>query len=372
MVRYLVKEGHEVCVIMSENSTQYIELPDAKVHPVYFMGEEKIEGQLDFNFLGWDPHPRSNMTFDGATDEQLKQYENAFRKAIEEEIEVFKPDIIHAQHMWIISSIVVDYELPVVVTSHGEVIFYKKGTKWDKYTDKVTAKSKKIIAISQNNHELIHKCYDCPEEKIITLLNGYNEEMFYKDDISKEEFLQSFDIENKYEKIVCFAGRLAKNKGIDILLKSAKIYEENNILTLIAGDGGEYKSLYKLKEELELKNIVFLGHLDQDNLRKLYSISDVSAVPSRQEAFGLVALEAIACGTPAVGTNSSGMAEFITPECGILVEKENVKELANELKNVLNGEKKFSETYLKDYAKNGYSQGLYIKKVLKIYKEAIN
>jgi len=370
MARYLIKNGHEVCVIMSENSTKYLSLPGVKVHPVYFKGKEKIEGQLDFNFLGWDPHPRSSMTFDGATDEQIEKYERAYRKAIEEEIEEFKPDIIHAQHVWIVTSLAVDYNIPVVVTCHGEVIFYQKNMRWEKYISKIIQKSKKIIAISHHDNELIHTRYSCPEEKIITILNGYNPEIFYRENITKEEFLKLIGMENKYDKIVCFAGRLAKNKGVDILLRSAKIYEKSNILTLIAGDGKEYEFLNPLKEELGLKNVIFLGHLDQETLRKLYSVSDVNVVPSREEPFGLVALEAIACGTPVVGTNSGGMVEFIKEDYGTLVDKENVEQLTDAINDVLNGKKKFKSKDLEEYAKNNYSQQQYVNKILKIYEDA--
>ena len=92
-------------------------------------------------------------------------------------------------------------------------------------------------------------------------------------------------------------------------------------------------------------------------------------VPSREEAFGLVALEAIACGTPVIATKQGGMVDFITNDVGILVEKENVQQLATEIQKVLSQEIEFDKTYLQNYAKNNYSQEILMDKLLEIYEE---
>ena len=87
IAKSLVQKGHEVCIIMPENTTNIINVENVKIHPVYFTREEVIEGQLDFNFPCMDPHPRSNFLFNNMTEIQIKQYEVAFRNAIEEELE---------------------------------------------------------------------------------------------------------------------------------------------------------------------------------------------------------------------------------------------------------------------------------------------
>lgn len=280
------------------------------------------------------------------------QYEKVFRKAIEEEIKEFKPDIIHCGHIWIISSIAVDYNVPVIITCHGsDVMGYNESIRYHHYAKKAAEGCKKIIAISKRNKQDLDNIFYEAKDKIISMHNGYEPDMFFRDKNNAKDILESFNITKEYDKIVCFVGRLNKNKGIDILLKSAKIYEKDNILTIIAGDGDEYNYLYQLKEELGLKNVVFLGDQTQENLRKIYSISDVCAVPSREEAFGLVALEAIACGTPVVASNQGGIPEFVNKDVGVLVEPENEKQLANEINKILNGENKFDSEYLRRICK---------------------
>ena len=242
---------------------------------------------------------------------------------------------------------------------------YNESNRYHNYAFKAADGCKKIIAISNHSQKELSRIYNKHENKITVIPNGYNPNLFYRENYSKEELLQSFNINKKYNKIVCFAGRLAKNKGVDILLKSAKIYEKDNVLTIIAG----YEFLNRLKEELELKNIVFVGNQDQESLRKMYSASNVCVVPSREEAFGLVALEAIACGTPVICTNQGGIPDFVTKDVGILVEKDNVNQLAEEINKVLNGERKFNKEYLQNYAKNNYSQEILMDKLLNIYDE---
>lgn len=370
IAKKLVEFGHEVCIVIPENSTNIKGINNVKIHPVYFKREELIDGQIDFNFPCMDPHPRSNFLFEDMTDLQIQQYEMAFKKVIEEEILTFKPDVIHAQHIWIISSILDEYNIPIITTSHGsDIMGYRESNKFHKHFYKSAKDCKKIITISNHNEDEVLAILPECKEKVVTISNGYDNNIFYRDNCSRGEVLELFNIDNKYDKIVCFAGRLANNKGVDILLNSAKIYEKENVLTLIAGHGNEFKKLYAQKEELGLKNIVFLGDKTHEELRKIYTISDVCVVPSREEAFGLVALEAIACGTPVVATKQGGIPDFVTEDVGILVEKENVEQLAEMITKILNKEKIFNAEYLENYAKNNYSQENFINKLIELYKE---
>lgn len=72
IAKELVRNGHEVCIIMPENTTKIKKINNVKIHPVYFKRKEKIEGQLDFNFPCFDSHPRSNELFSKISDEQIR------------------------------------------------------------------------------------------------------------------------------------------------------------------------------------------------------------------------------------------------------------------------------------------------------------
>lgn len=372
IAKSLEKKGHKTCIITPENTSIFSDIKNIKLHPVFFKHKEEIENQQDFNFACFDPHPRSSLLFAEMTDEQINKYENAFREAIRLEIEEFKPDIIHAQHIWIISSIAAEFAIPIVITSHGsDIMGYEEWEKFHHYAHNATNKCKKIIAISNHNRDVIANIFRENDGKIVTILNGYDEKKFYRKRYNKTKVLRELGINKKYKKIVCFSGRLTKNKGIDLLLQAATIYENEDILTLIAGDGEEYKNLNQLKEELKLKNVIFVGHKDADTLRKIYNISDVCAVPSRQEAFGLVALEAMACGTPVVASNQGGIPDFVTGDVGILIEKENVEHLAGAIIATLKKAKKYNHRKIAKYAKDNYKQDLLIDKLIGVYESAL-
>jgi len=371
IARSLEKRGHKTCIISPENTSIFSDIGDIKLHPVFFKFEEEIENQQNFNFPCFDPHPRSSMLFCNMTEEQIEQYKNAFKQAIKQEIEQFKPDIIHAQHIWILSSIAADFGIPVVITSHGsDIMGYNDWKEFHSYAHSAMDKCKKTIAISKYNAEMIKNIHKENSDKVVTILNGYDQNKFYKGIYNRKTVLRELGINKKYKKVVCFSGRLAQNKGIDILLQAAKIYEKEDTLTLIAGYGEEYNYLNNLSKELGLKNVVFLGHKDANSLRKIYNISDVCAVPSRQEAFGLVALESIACGTPVVASNQGGIPDFINEDVGILIEKENVEQLADAILKTINKEKKYNSNKIAKYAKNNYKQDLLIDKLIGVYKAA--
>ncbi len=373
IAKSLEKKGHKTCIITPENTSNFSNIKNIKLHPVFFKYKEEIENQQDFNFACFDPHPRSSLLFSDMTEEQIKKYEDAFREAIRIEIEEFKPDIIHAQHIWIISSIATEFNIPLVITSHGsDIMGYEWWEEFHHYAHNAANKCNRIIAISNHSKDEITNIFKEDSDKVTTMLNGYDERVFYRKRYNRRKVLNKLGINKNYKYVVCFSGRLAKNKGIDLLLKAAKIYEDDNVITLIAGDGEEYKYLKKLKEELQLKHVVFLGHKDASTLREIYNVSDVCVVPSRQEAFGLVALEAIACGTPVVASNQGGIPDFVTQEVGILIEKENVEQLSEAIIKTLNKEKKYNYRKIANYAKNNYKQDTLIGKLIDVYKSALN
>lgn len=371
IAKSLVNKGHEVCIIMPEITKNYKKYSKIKLHPVYFYKEEKIKGQLPFNFPCFTTHPKSLNNFFDMTDDDINLYIEAFEKAIKEEIEIFKPDILHVQHIWILSYIAVKFDLPVVITAHGtDIIGHERSNRFHKYTYEAVKKCNQIISISDDNKKLILNNFPDAKDKISLIKNGYDEKVFYKTNYDKNAILKRFNINKCYDKIICFAGKMTKIKGIDILLKAAKIYENDNTLTLLAGDGELKDELKALSKELDLKNIYFLGNLDQDTLREIYNISDVSVVPSRFEAFGLVAVEALACGTPVIVSDVGGLPSIVNNKVGMITKKDDEKMLANFIIDVLNN-KNYDSFYIAKYAYDNYAKDSLINNLIEVYKKAL-
>lgn len=126
----------------------------------------------------------------------------------------------------------------------------------------------------------------------------------------------------------------------------------------------------KLVNQLDVKNIIFLGNLAPIYLQEIFEIADVSVVPSRSEAFGIVAIEAIACGTPVVASRVGGLPSIINNEVGLTFDVENYAELAEKIMFILK-RKYFNSETLAHYAKENYSQDNFTEQLSNLYKENI-
>jgi glycosyltransferase involved in cell wall biosynthesis len=200
--------------------------------------------------------------------------------------------------------------------------------------------------------------------------NGYDPGRFYPEPMTKEQIRSMFDIALQ-ERLVLFAGKLAHFKGVDVLLEAAKLYEDERpgeILTFIAGDGELVTSLKKQAADSNLKGVHFLGHLDISQLRALYSTADVSVVPSRREPFGLVAIEALACGCPVIATNQGGLPDIIIDEVGALVDVDDAFGLATAIKQeIYRPDRAQRGEFAAKYAFDNYAQDSLMDSLIEIF-----
>ena len=364
----LTKLGHEVCCIYPDNA------PDAntwrfKTHPVLFNSE-----QADFNFPCFTTHPRSNTTFDDLTELQLKTYLEIFEQAISREIDEFKPDIIHCGHIWLLADVAEKFDRAVVITSHGTDLMGIKNS--ERFRDNAISAARgasAIISISKGNLSELKSTLPEFEEKFHLISNGYNTDVFYPEDTSVDDVLKMFDISGDYKKIVSFAGKFAHFKGIDVLLHANAIYDRSDICTILAGDGELFQEMTELKDELGLRNTFFVHNQPHDKLRKLYSAATVSLVPSRNEPFGLVAIEAGACGAPIVGSRSGGLIDIIKPETGIFFEQDNAEELANCVNSILDERLYFERDEVAEVTRKTFAQGRFTQQMIdEVYRPALD
>ena len=98
--------------------------------------------------------------------------------------------------------------------------------------------------------------------------------------------------------------------------------------TLIVGMGGLRDQLGEQAEQNGLKHVHFLGHQTQQTVARINNAADIATFPSRVEPFGLVAIEAMACGTPVVTTNQGGFPDFVNDRVGALVDVDSPDQLA--------------------------------------------
>lgn len=370
IARALVRKGHEVCIIMPENEVlAELDVDGIRLHPVYF--DSCSADALDFDFPCFTTHPRSVMTFYELDDAQVAAYEGAFRAAIEDEIAAFDPDVIHCGHIWLQASYAADYGIPLIITAHGtDLIGFQKSERFREQARKAFDTADAIITISKDSTALVNKLFGEPE-KVHLVRNGYDPTVFYPDESSVAEVLTRFDIDGDYDDIVSFAGKFVHFKGIDILLNAAALYERDGVATIIAGDGELFGEMTALAKELGLRHVHFVHNQPHDVLRHLYSCATVSLLTSRNEPFGLVAIEALACGAPVIASDEGGPLDIITPEVGLLFQSENPEDLAREVQLVLDGDIDFDREEIARYALENYSQDVSIDELIALYEAAI-
>jgi D-inositol-3-phosphate glycosyltransferase len=189
----------------------------------------------------------------------------------------------------------------------------------------VLAKSDRIVAATQAELAQLQWLYQADPSKMIIIPPGVDTSHFYP--IPPDEAKEFIGIPSG-DRMMLFVGRIEPLKGIDTLIKSIAIIREKGILddycclrlSIIGGDPNaesgnvseEMTRLQALCEEHGLVDMVtFLGSRGQDTLPYYYSAAEAVIMPSHYESFGMVALEAMACGTPVVASEVGGLAFLV-------------------------------------------------------------
>ncbi|WP_017651540.1 glycosyltransferase family 4 protein [Fortiea contorta] len=149
------------------------------------------------------------------------------------------------------------------------------------------------------------------------------------------------------EKLVLYVGRFDPRKGIETVVRAVResqFFESQNLKLIIGGgstpgnsDGDERDRIEGIINELGLTEFVSLpGRLSQDVLPTYYAAADVCVVPSHYEPFGLVAIEAMASGTPVIASDVGGLQFTVVPEqTGLLAPPQDVPAFAEAIDRIL-------------------------------------
>ena len=214
------------------------------------------------------------------------------------------------------------------------------------------------------------------ENKSAIIPNGINLEDF-EIDYSKEICRDKLNLPlNK--KIILFFGSLVEYKGPDVLLKAFKIVqnEYSNVDLIFAGRGEMEELLRELSIKLNIENNVhFSGFVDEKLKPLYYKSADIFCLPSVSlvESFGIVNLEAMACGVPIVASRLGGLQDVVEDgKNGLLAEPGNEKSLAKALIYLLENED--SAKKMGNYGKQrvqDYSWEKIAEKIEKIYEKLL-
>ena len=296
----LIKDGHDVYVVTyKEGDVPYFE--NDKGVQVYRVDNFMINPN---NFIDWIMQLNFNL----------------ISKASEIIAKEGKFDVIHA-HDWLVAyaakTLKESFGIPLVSTIHAteagrnsgihnEIQRYVNDTEW-----LLTYESSEVIVNSKYMKNELQRLFGLPYEKINVVSNGINTTAY--NGVERDyEFRRQYALDN--EKIILFMGRLVFEKGVQHLISAMpKILSGyHDAKLVIAGRGGMIDDLKAQVEYMGLQNkVCFAGYLNAKQVSKMYKCADIAVFPSTYEPFGIVALEAMLAGVPAVVSDVGGLNEIV-------------------------------------------------------------
>jgi glycosyltransferase involved in cell wall biosynthesis len=233
----------------------------------------------------------------------------------------------------------------MVVTAHGGDIdkMARKSDRLFQLTKKVLHTADCCIAVGEELREKIIGEFSVPAEKVSVINMGVNREVFKP--YGKQEMREELGISVE-EKVLLFVGNILEQKGVAELLEAYTAIREPGHKMTLRIIGAEKDLFFKkeLDELIAAKNlqedVQFLGVMEQREIARWMCAADCLVLPSHIEGFGLVALEAMACGTPVVGSDAGGLKYLLKDGAGITVPVKNSSELAHSLSFVLSSKDK--------------------------------
>lgn len=201
-----------------------------------------------------------------------------------------------------------------------------------RYVIKYAAKnSLRIATSSQYSKMRISELIRYPEEKIDVVYCGVNHKHFYPRNPLDADFLNKFNLPEKY---FLFVGSLDPRKNIKTAINAINHLSQDypELKLAVCGVGSKNFSEIGFDDD-DLRNVHFLGYLEDEFLPNLYSNALAFIFPSLYEGFGLPVLEAMACGTPVLSSNRTSLPEVIG-DAGVLFEPEDHCLLSDSMRNI--------------------------------------
>lgn len=345
--KLLAEQGHEIHFITSSMPFRL-----GKYNPNIYFHEVEVNQYSVFRYPPYDLTLASKMA-------QVVQRE--------------KLDILHVHYAVphavcaILAKQMVTHPVKVVTTLHGTditVLGYDETLKdvirfGIEQSDLVTAVSDQLIEETKhalNIHRPIHRVYNFVDDRI-----------YYKRDTAS---LKSKCQPNEEKLIIHVSNFRPVKRVLDVAQIFAKIYEQIPSKLVLIGEGPEFPKLCEwLKSKGLQDQLICLGR--QEDVAEILSQTDLMLLPSEKESFGLVALEAMACGVPVIGSNAGGIPEVVKHnETGYIYPIGDIDNMANAGVHLLSNAdtySRFSEASIKR-ATTYFSAGTIMEEYLHLYQ----
>lgn len=232
----------------------------------------------------------------------------------------------------------------------------------------------KLVAVSNFTKKQIVESYDIDPGKIEVIYNGID---CHSCSFTKEElvrFKKKLNLVNR--PILLFVGRVDDpRKDLNFLIKAIKkVSDTINVTLLIVGKGDQTEAR-KLIDSLEISNnVVFMGFVNDNSLKKCYSVCDIYVCPSKLEGFGLTLVEAMIARKPIVATTVGAIPEIVINNInGILVKSGDIEEMCMAICTLLKNQKMADEIGIKNAEQvgNKFNWSENARTISKMYNELL-
>ncbi|ENH97322.1 lipopolysaccharide biosynthesis protein [Gracilibacillus halophilus YIM-C55.5] len=279
---------------------------------------------------------------------QYPPYDLALATKIAEVIDTEGIDVIHAHYAMphaicaILAKQMAKHPVRIVTTLHGtDITVLGIDRSLKKMIEFGIEQSDAVTAVSSSLVKQTKQMLDV-QKPMKVIYNFINEEEYYPRQ-AEEHVKAKYNISNE-EKVLIHISNFRKVKRVqDVVQTFEKINRNMPSRLLLIGDGPEYSTVYELVRQMNLEDHVhFLGK--QKNIPELLSISDLKLLLSEKESFGLVLLEAMACGVPCIGSDVGGIPEVIQHQRNGYIEKlGDIDSFANRAISLLSDSEKWND-----------------------------
>lgn len=277
-----------------------------------------------------------------------------------------KPDVVHA-HMNFsgarVSFLKDDFKLPFVITEHWTMMNNEDMPDWLQNISQIYYKADALICVSQALADSLKKHFQVN----CTIINNMVSDKFFK--TSKVN-----RCDNTFRFVACGAFRDNRNKGFDVLVDAFAMRQFPKEVHLdIIGDGPDRSFIERKIADYHLTNqINLLGVKKPEEVSDILCNSDCFVLSSRLETFAIVVIEAMAKGLPVIATRCGGPETFLRSEHGILVEKENLKELADAMNYMVEHHSDYNSEEIRKYCYDHFSQDVIADQIIGVYNKVLN
>ena len=262
----------------------------------------------------------------------------------------------------------------LVVTCHGSDLnkMAKKNKNVKKWTETILKSADHVIAVGQELYQEVIKEYHVRPNQVSLLSMGVNREIF-KPIQNKDQVKKQLKV-NESNNVILFVGNITAEKGVKELIEAFSLLkaQDNAYSLYLIGSQKDVDFCYSIKSMVNSKGIqdvFFYDNLSQSEVSKWMGIADVLVLPSYNEGFGLVALEAMACETPVIGSGVGGLRFLLENGSGIMINPHNPKNIANSIIKVVSDQEFRSSIILNSNKKvQEHDQKVIIEQIKSIYQ----